>query len=129
MPARNNTVLRHIVAAMINTQGNALNIGPWVVDSDKVELDKKSGSFRARQNIDLARMRHHGFKTKAASGLDAFVAATISNALCIRCACRIGTLELRRDIVGINIFAEIDAALPQQTCERCLSGAIRTSDD
>ena len=89
-PTRNDFIRRHIVAALHDAQGDAIDIGLRVVGPDKEQLDEISGLLGANQNIQFARVRHDGFEAEAALRFDTIITQAIGNVLRLGCFCPSG---------------------------------------
>ena len=123
-PTRNDFIRRHIEAALHDAQGDAIDIDSRVVGPDKEQLDEISGLLGANQNIQFARVRHDGFEAEAALRIDTIIAQAIGNVLRLGCFCRVRQVQRRRDIVWIDIFAEVKVAPSQPSRQRRLSGSV-----
>src|SRR5580700_3941538 len=76
------------------------------------------------KNFDLARVRHHSLEAEASFLGDARRAMAIGNDLRSRRTLNIGAGKIARNVVGINVLAELDPVLDQHPGQRCLSGAV-----
>src|SRR5258708_4308646 len=111
MPARDNSILRNVMTALSYAQGDALYVCPRIINPHEKELNKKTSIFSTLKNIDLAGVRHHRFEAEVATGDDTGVAALIGEPLRLRDPRPIWALERKRDVVRIDVFAEIGIAL------------------
>jgi hypothetical protein len=127
-PPGHDTISGHIMPAVCHTYGDTLDVGSWIVDANEEDLNEKSRSPCADQNINLACVRHHGFEAEAAPCFDACFAALIRNTLRPRNPSLVRAHEIPRDIVRIDMFAEVDPALLQSPDQCGLSRTVRSSD-
>jgi len=73
-------------------------------------------------------MRHNSLEAEALSRLNTFVTTIVGSNLRLRDTSVVRALKLASDIVGIDISAEVNAALTKQLSERSFSRAVRPGD-
>lgn len=117
------------MTALRNSQPDAFDIRLRIIDANEEKLNVEAGSLGTRQNIYLARMRHHCLEAEAASGLDAGFTATIGDSLRLPYTIVVGALKLARYVIGIDVFAEFNTRLTKCPGKGSFSRSIRPGND
>src|SRR6185503_387265 len=79
-------------------------------------------------HVDLAGMRQGGLEAEAFAPLQACVAFEIREHLGLPRALRLRQIEGLRDVVRVDVYAEIDSGSEESLCERGLARSVRTGD-